>query len=79
MGALVNVTNVRTQETMIDIVTMDDGSGGALYYMDNIMPLYFLTGDTAVFAAASGALSGEVTLVLDLTGSPYLQVDIPLA
>jgi PKD repeat protein len=79
MGASVNVTNVRTQETMIDIVTADDGAGGALYYIDNIMPLYFLqTGDTAVFAAASGPLSGEVTLVLDLTGSPYLQVDILL-
>ena len=74
-GAQVNVTNVRTSETMIDFLSLADG----LYYMDNIMPLYFLTGDTAVFAAASGALSGEVSIVLDLTGVPYLEVDIPIA
>ncbi len=75
VGAMMGVNNVRTGETLIDVVS--DATG--LYYVDNIMPLYFVSGDTMIVSATAGAATGSTTVVLDLTGTPYVEVDVAIA
>jgi len=75
VGSEVRVANVLTGETLIG--TVSDAAG--LYYINDIMPLYFVTGNTMVVSAVGpGGETGSVSVVLDLSGTPYLQVDVTL-
>jgi PKD repeat protein len=71
----VSVTNVRTGETLIGNLADDTG----FFYVNDVMPLYFLSGDTMVVSAVSGALTGSMSVVPDFSGQPFMQVDVTLA
>ncbi len=73
-GAAVSVTNVRTGETLIGNVA--DATG--FYYINDVMPLYFVAGDTLIVSAVSGALTGSMSVLPDFNGQPFLQVDVVL-
>jgi PKD repeat protein len=68
----VSVTNVRTGETLIGNLADDTG----FFYVNDVMPLYFLSGDTMVVSAVSGALTGSMSVVPDFSGQPFMQVDV---
>lgn len=74
-GSAVGITNVLTGETLIGNVADETG----LYYVNDIMPLYFVTGNTmTVSAVGPGGQTGSTSVVLELSGTPYLQVNLTL-
>jgi len=74
-GSAVSVTNVLTGETLIGNTA--DATG--LYYVNDVMPLYLATGNTMVVSAVGpGGETGSTSVVLDMTGAPYMQVDVTL-
>jgi len=75
-----SVTNVRTGETMIGsagVISMSDASG--FYFLNDIMPLYFVSGDTVIVSSVGPAgQTGSSSFILDLGGLPYLEVNVTL-
>jgi len=74
----ISVTNVRTGETLIGMagnLTMSDASG--FYFVNDIMPLYVVSGDTVLVSAVGPAEQmGSSSFILDLGGLPYLEVNV---